>query len=508
MKCIFFIACTFLLAIAVVPAMAGGEIGDDITGTVVSGPVPQPTACKAGGSGKLYEVSEGSGKVTLCAVTNDGVDSGVDLRIAAIDENGKELPPQFKTNYPLGVYISEGALWRRALCSSGHSIRFIPSEKGGYPIIEVLWETGTAENHYPDFLPGDHDHKTLFVWGGRKFQDAELKEARRLDAQALALLRDGKRKAAIAKWKVAAAKARIPGFGLTAAADVLNNLGFAYLGMGEEYEGEKALRYALKVDPRRWSAHLNLADLYARDLYVDKERSSKSVEHYRQVLALKPDYRHADVIRKRIDDLSHGRGKFVDQRNSGVFLFRVRQDLPIYRFVIKKGDDGIPEKIEVYTETSKRPVQTLSISDSEEECTTPIDRESMKSADYNFDGNADIAFSCDRGVTGNETFMVWLFSPSERVFRQAQPGTLENPAPDPEDRIINSHWNLGSAGTEYIKKKTAFRNGKFVVVEEERQESTGQGNYLNIVSKLIDGKMREVSRKTVKVDLDEDREGQ
>jgi hypothetical protein len=59
-----------------------------------------------------------------------------------------------------------------------------------------------------------------------------------------------------------------------------------------------------------------------------------------------------------------------------------------------------------------------------------------------------------------------------------------------------------------FNKKTAFRNGKFVVVEEERQESKGQGNYLNIVRKQIDGKMREVSRKTVKVDLDEDREGQ
>jgi hypothetical protein len=129
------------------------------------------------------------------------------------------------------------------------------------------------------------------------------------------------------------------------------------------------------------------------------------------VLAINKGYRHADVIGKKIDDLSHGRGKFVNQPNSGGFLFRIRQDLPIYRFVIKKGDEGIPEKIEVYTETGKRPVQILSISDGEEECTTPMDGESMQSADYNYDGNADIAFSCDCGVTVHETFMVWLFSP-------------------------------------------------------------------------------------------------
>jgi tetratricopeptide (TPR) repeat protein len=302
---------------------------------------------------------------------------------------------------------------------------------------------------------------------------------------------------------VAANKARIPGLGLTAEPEVLNNLGFGYLKIGRQSKGEVALERTLALDPGRWSAHLNLGDLYAEGLYLDSARSAKAIEHYSKVLTLKPDYRHAAELRKKMDDLKKGRGKFPDKRSQGTYLFRIRPDLPVYRLVAKKDKFGLATAFQVWAGNGARPIQTIQVDEVGEDCEPTVDKETLVSEDYNFDGYADLALSCFRGATGNQLDLLWLFSPASETFRPAEPRQIFNdPEPDQEDKRLRTHWNGGAMGMTHDNEWYAFENGKFVLVEDESQkEGEEHGIFIKVVRKrAANGEMKEVRRERVEID--------
>lgn len=107
-------------------------------------------------------------------------------------------------------------------------------------------------------------------------------------------------------------------------AEVLNNLGFAYYVLGKQkndtryysysygptdnkmwllqptyYEqAEHYLQEALQIEPKRWSALLNMGDLE-----YDLNHFTWAIKRYEELLKVKPDYKFGDTIRQRITEL-------------------------------------------------------------------------------------------------------------------------------------------------------------------------------------------------------------
>lgn len=66
------------------------------------------------------------------------------------------------------------------------------------------------------------------------------------------------------------------------------NLGSAYLVQGKRQEARARFEHSLSLDPSLFIAHKELADLMTADSDLDK-----AIEHYRQAIHLRPDYKEA-----------------------------------------------------------------------------------------------------------------------------------------------------------------------------------------------------------------------
>jgi len=75
------------------------------------------------------------------------------------------------------------------------------------------------------------------------------------------------------------------------AAEIINNLGYAYYKKNDFVEAEKTLLFSKNIKPRRWSVHLNLGDLYSKN----GERK-KAVDSYMMMLELNENYKYNDRI--------------------------------------------------------------------------------------------------------------------------------------------------------------------------------------------------------------------
>ena len=140
----------------------------------------------------------------------------------------------------------------------------------------------------------DGEWQDLFLGGGVNGAIAKLKS---LNNQALHLFNKGKIHKAISIWQQALASPVID-IGLPEDAEVYNNLGFAYYKLGKKYYplAEKYYKEAKETYQWRWSIYLNLGDLYS-----DMGQSKLATENYEILLKMKPDYKHADEIKKKIE---------------------------------------------------------------------------------------------------------------------------------------------------------------------------------------------------------------
>jgi len=387
----------------------------------------------------------------------------------------------------------------------GHCVRFIPKGKDvfpgkdAFPDIEVFWDTKTGETQPYPLNDWTTNHRTVFTWTGRKYEDAELPKSGSLNDQALALFKQGKIHSAISLWEKALPLARIPRLGLTANAEVLNNLGFAYQKAKVGYDPEMYYNFALKVDPRRWVAHVNLGDLYAGGIYIDKERSRKAIDHYKKALALNPGHKKASELKRKIDDTRNNKGKVADERAQYIYKFKIHENFPIVSAKIQmenmpnESDDSYAVASRLIIREGNKVLQESDIDNSE--CERALDTETYLTAeDVNFDGYQDLKLLCWRGATGNEGFKYWLYDHKSGTFiYNSSLDGLSNPTPNSETQEICTHSNMGSAGMEYSNKCYKFINGKLTLVKAVTQSGTiirdGKTYFEKTTKELKNGEM-------------------
>ena len=191
-------------------------------------------------------------------------------------------------NGDIFVYLHDGKNEKLVLSTQGRSVNFNPN-KEGFPDVTAYWHFSMEDNP-----------ETVYVWNGHSYEHRDTKAAKALSKRALKSFRDGKSEDAIKLWEEA--------LGLetgTFSAEDYNNLGFAYYTLAKKIhsvqlynKAEEYIKSALQVNPKRCVAHLNMADLYA-----EQSEFIGAIDHYKKVLELNPDYKHAGYIEEKISKL-------------------------------------------------------------------------------------------------------------------------------------------------------------------------------------------------------------
>lgn len=198
------------------------------------------------------------------------------------------------------------------LSATGRDIKAEQKKGKGYPNIEISYSTGRDEETSELFVDG-----ATYFWNGKEYEDVTLKkrklDSKKLNEKALGLFKQGQVEEAIRIW------GKVVQDGEVTNAEILTNLGFAYYTLGGKtndtryfsYDAkyrkakptpyEEAHRYlndALVKEPKRWSTLLNLGDLF-----YETNEFVLAIMNYEKLLEVKPDYKHSDVIKNRIEEL-------------------------------------------------------------------------------------------------------------------------------------------------------------------------------------------------------------
>nr|WP_284694552.1 tetratricopeptide repeat protein [Geomonas sp. Red32] len=201
--------------------------------------------------------------------------------------------------------LEEGKNSRSVLSAGGSAAGFAPG-KAAYPDIEVSWH-----------FSADESPSTRYIWNGHNYEEQAAKPVKKRAKKALELYKSGKVEEAIKIWEEAYQQSAA-----SLSAEDYNNLGFAYYTVAKRQNSAenyvKAHTYldiALQAQPKRWTAHLNLADLYA-----EEKMFTAAIEEYQKVLELKPDYKHAAALRDKISQLK------LEPREVGVEVVALRHE--------------------------------------------------------------------------------------------------------------------------------------------------------------------------------------
>jgi len=247
--------------------------------------------CISVSTGRCEEAGEENQEPETCADNYYLVkDNGKNKKLrVCYQSNGSQ-------NGDIFVYLEEGNKRRIVLSSQGRAAIFSHGNKI-YPDISVPWHISAEENTSSDY-----------VWNGHSYEYRDLKKTINLSATALLLFKEGKIDEAITMWENAIA---LNTGGLSA--ESYNNFGYAYYkkaktSMQPEYyeKAAKYLEFSIQMQPKRWAAHLNLADVY-----LEQRDFSSAIQHYKKLLELKPDYKYASKIREKISRLSSEHGEYA-----------------------------------------------------------------------------------------------------------------------------------------------------------------------------------------------------
>ncbi|ULH28615.1 hypothetical protein FH581_016005 [Leptospira weilii] len=180
-------------------------------------------------------------------------------------------------------------------------------------------------------------------------------------------------------------------------------------------------------------------------------------------------------------------------RGGAICHFWIHKNLPIYKFHLVMGVDEIYElnvfeRIKISKGNKKTISQTLEIGAIDASAKS---EEFFVVEDLNFDGYKDIRLMFDRGVSGNEVYMYWLFHPSKNRFIENKDlDELVSPVFDLKTKTILTYYHLSSR--EYVNGTYKFaKNGKLIKIHEERQELIDKNNTSTLyktVSRLKNGK--------------------
>lgn len=191
----------------------------------------------------------------------------------------------------------------------------------------------------------------------------------------------------------------------------------------------------------------------------------------------------------------------TDFRGVHDFEFQIHENLKPHTFRLhgNKVSNTI-EKIEIFLEGQKIPFQEIH---NESWWLLSQSEKYFEVIDMNFDGYKDIKLLDWHGGTGNGGYKVWLYEPSKKEFiLHEEFRDLSNPICNDADQTISTHFNGGHAGRIYGDGLWMFKNGKIIRLELELQDYVMEKNhYIKVKSKLIDGKMQEISREIIKMEF-------
>lgn len=217
---------------------------------------------------------------------------------ASIQDNGetKEILV-FDDNYQCGqncdivAYLYDGKSCKQVLFGAGGSgFDFTENENSPYPNIVTHWLMSASDAEYD-----------TYVWYGNAYvheKEVPLLERKKLNKDALNKFKEGQFIEAISLWQ------KIDNLGL-ANSEILNNIGFSYYKLWKtntknEYytKAKKYLERSISIEPGRWSALLNLGDLF-----YENHEWQEALKHYELFLRSKPDYKYSEKIKSLILEL-------------------------------------------------------------------------------------------------------------------------------------------------------------------------------------------------------------
>jgi hypothetical protein len=179
----------------------------------------------------------------------------------------------------------------------------------------------------------------------------------------------------------------------------------------------------------------------------------------------------------------------ADIRNGAAFRFQIHPTLPTYVFRLVPAKDPnwtVIERIEVFREGTPGVLQVL---ENEPDEPPPNIPDYFQSADYNFDGYADIRLLNNWGATGNQIFSHWLFEPKTgRFVPSKELDEIFSPAPDPKTKQLTTHWRGG--GMSYTLRRYVWEGGKpALVYEEEQGVVAGTDRLRKVIKERRQGKL-------------------
>ena len=129
----------------------------------------------------------------------------------------------------------------------------------------------------------------------------------------------------------------------------------------------------------------------------------------------------------------------------------------------------------------------------------------LSRADYNFDGNLDLALrvSFDQQME-NSFYCVWLFDPKTQQFvLSPQLSHMVNPQPDPDTELVLARKNEDCMGHCYEQDTYSWSEGQLKLVRQEVETedmnvpATSQCRWVLSVRVEKNGQLKEISRDRV-----------
>jgi hypothetical protein len=202
-----------------------------------------------------------------------------------------------------------------------------------------------------------------------------------------------------------------------------------------------------------------------------------------------PPRRYCDDRRKAtrpvVEDLRAGREIPV----------AVEHGLPPFHFhIVADPDCGGIRKVEVRTAAGLL-LQTLTLEESE---APYIGSKFFATEDLNFDGFLDVMCLRSWGVTGNESYSIWLFNPSTRQFEPSVAlSALVNPKANAKTHEITSSSVGGMAAHIYERATYKWRAGHLVLLSSEHQGWDPKARCFVRISEQFGGPRPKKTRKVV-----------
>lgn len=245
----------------------------------------------------LQKATHNTSKITPQECKLCGIDctSVVDVEFYTITDNNRSKKLVSIPNYDTGSKSIDFSVFLIDLPKCLHVLN-----TSGTGLLDFISRT---DSPYPDIaahssISADTAVYYFYSWNGKKYNKATEEVAAAMNKDAVQLIRYDELTKAIDILQIATQAEEEN-------AEIMNNFGYAvYLLAKQEKpeinykEARIWLEKSLKNDPDRWSAYLNLGDLF-----YDNNDIMYATKYYRKLLEIKPNYKFSKKIKDRINEL-------------------------------------------------------------------------------------------------------------------------------------------------------------------------------------------------------------